>query len=92
MLNIFNLAIGKLLAKLIAKQEGPFKVKQANIYKVKLIFPINIKVNNVFYVNKIRFYKLPQLAKQENLNRKTKANKGKIITKTNNIDNRPEYK
>ena len=61
MLNIFNLVIEKPLAKLTAKQEKLFEVKQANIYKIKLIFPINIKVNNIFYINKIRPYKLPQL-------------------------------
>ena len=87
MLNTFNLVIKKPLAKLIAKQEKPFEIKQTNIYKIKLILPINIKVNNVFYVNKVRPYKLPQLAKQENLDREIKANKGRIITKINNINN-----
>ena len=62
MLNIFNLAIEKPIAKLIAKQKGPFEIKQANIYKIKLIFPINIKINNIFYINKVKPYKLLQLA------------------------------
>ena len=92
MLDIFNLAIRKPLAKLIAKQERPFKVKQANIYKIKLILFINIKVNNIFYINKVRPYKLPQLIKQKNLNREIKANKKRIIIKTNNINNQLEYK
>ena len=61
-LNTFNLIIKKPLAKLTAKQEKLFKIKQANIYKIKLIFFINIKVNNVFYINKIKLYKLLQLA------------------------------
>ena len=92
MLNIFNLVIGKLLAKLIAKQKKPFEIKQTNIYKIKLIFPINIKVNNIFYINKIKLYKLLQLIGQENLNKEIKANEKKIITKTNNLNNQPKYK
>ena len=46
-----------------------------------------MKVNNIFYVNKIRPYKLLQLIGQENLDREIKANKKRIITKINNLDN-----
>ena len=48
----------KVLAKLIAKQEGPFEKVQANIYKIKLILFVNIKIRNIFYINKVTFYKI----------------------------------
>jgi len=84
---MFNLVIGKLLIKLITKWKKLFEIKQTNIYKIKLILFINIKINNIFYINKIKPYKLPQLVKPKNLDRETKANKKRIIIKTNNINN-----
>ena len=58
LLDITYLKTGRPYKSLASRYKGPFKVIEALSYIVKLQLLDNIKVNNIFYVSKLKAYKV----------------------------------
>ena len=90
LLDMTHLQTGRPHEGLAPRYEGPFEVIQASSYAVKLRLPDNIKVNNVFYVSKVKPYAEPDLPQQRDQAREVRANQGREITRTDDVDDRPQ--
>jgi hypothetical protein len=89
LLDMTHLKTGRPHEGLAPRFEGPFQVLQADSHVVKLRLPTNIKVNSVFHVDKVKPYR-PGLPQQENQAREVRANEGREITRTDDVDDRPQ--
>lgn len=90
LLDMSNLKTGRPHEGLAPKYEGPFEVIQSASHNVKLRLPDNIKVNNVFHVSKVKLYVPPVLPQQRGQAQEVRANEGREITRTDEVDDRPQ--
>jgi hypothetical protein len=90
LLDMSNLKTGRPHEGLAPKYEGPFEVIQAASHNVKLKLPDNIKVNNVFHVSKVKLWTTPVLPQQQDQASEVRANEGRKITRTDDVDDRPQ--
>jgi hypothetical protein len=90
LLDMTHLKTGRPHEGLAPRYEGPFEVIQASSHDVKLRLPDNIKANNVFHVSKLKRHVPPVLPQQEDQAREVRANEGRQITRTDDVDDRPQ--
>lgn len=90
LLDMTHLSTGRPHEGLAPRYEGPFEVLQASSHAVKLRLPENIKVNNVFHVSKVKTYTEPELPQQRDQDTEVRANQGREITRTDDVDDRPQ--
>ncbi len=91
MLDTRNLTTGCPTKKLTPCQEGLFRVLKALLYTVQLALLVNIKINNMFYVQLIQLqYKLT-VRGQEEAEENVRANCSCAIVRTNSFKEEERY-
>ncbi|KAK4235287.1 hypothetical protein C8A03DRAFT_17962, partial [Achaetomium macrosporum] len=87
-----NYKTGRPSQKSEPRWEGPFEVIKASSHAVTLKLPANMKVFNTFHVSMVRPYVPGGLPGQEETQQDVRANRGRVITRTDDGQEVQEFR
>ena len=85
MVSLENMATNRLKKKWDDKWDGPYEVLQVYKGAVVVKLPPHVKVNNSFYMSKVRLWQLEELPGQSEINQRERRNvAGRIVSRDDN--------